>query len=151
MAYAPDYQDILSSQMSKTAPNSATQYNQASLNVQRNMTQRQFNRDQMSRDYTRARSDIGRQEEQAFRQLPGSFNRRGMLDSGAYIRGGRETAANVLRAQNRLREDFNQQMAGSRLQDTLDIADLAGLRDQLSSADYQNLVASLYGNQMRGA
>ena len=28
-----------------------------------------------------------------------------------------ETAANVLRAQNRLREDFNQQMAGSRLQD----------------------------------
>ena len=30
MAYAPNYQDILSSQMSKTAPNSANQYNQAS-------------------------------------------------------------------------------------------------------------------------
>ena len=151
MAYAPNYQDILSSQMSKTAPNSANQYNQASLNVQRNMTQRQFNRDQMGRDYTRARSDVNRQADQAFRQLPGAFNRRGMLDSGAYIRGGRETAANVLRTQNRLREDFNQQMAGSRLQDTLDIADLAGLRDQLPSADYQNLVASLYGNQLRGA
>lgn len=151
MAYAPEYQDILSSQMSKTAPNSATQYNQASLNVQRNMTQRQFNRDQMGRDYTRARSDIDRQADQAFRQLPGAFNRRGMLDSGSYVRGGRETAANELRMRNRLREDFNQQMAGSRLQDSLDIADLAGLREQLSSADYQNLVASLYGNQMRGA
>lgn len=151
MAYAPDYQDILSSQMSKTAPNSASQYNQASLNVQRNMVQREFGRDQALRDYTRSRSDIGRQADQAFRQLPGAFNRRGMVDSGAYIRSGRETAANVLRAQNRLREDFNQAMAGSRLQDSLDVADLAGLREQLSSADYQNLVASLYGNQMRGA
>lgn len=150
MAYSPDYQDILSSQMSELAP-SATQYNQASTDVQKNLIQRQFGRDQTLRDYTRSRSDIGRQADQAFRQLPGSFNRRGMIDSGAYVRGGRETAANVLRAQNRLREDFNQQMAGSRLQDTLDIADLAGLRDQLSSADYQNLVASLYRNQMRGA
>ncbi len=151
MAYAPEYQDILSSQMSKTAPNSANQYNQASLNVQRNMAQRQFGRDQALRDKTRAESDITRQADQAYRQLPGAFNRRGMLDSGSYVRGGRETAANVLRTQNRLREDFNQQMAGSRLQDSLDINDLAGLREQLSSADYQNLVASLYGNQMRGA
>ena len=151
MAYAPNYQDILSSQMGQMAPNSATQYNQASTGVQRNMIQRQFNRDQMGRDYTRARSDINRQADQSFRQLPGAFNRRGMLDSGAYIRGGRETAANVLRAQNRLREDFNQQMAGSRLQDSLDVADLAGCGRTLSSADYQNLVAGLYGNQMRGA
>ena len=150
MAYAPNYQDILSSTMGQMAP-SANQYNQASLNVQRNMVQRQFGRDQALRDQTRARSDINRQADQAFRQLPGAFNRRGMLDSGAYIRAGRETAANVLRAQNRLREDFNQQMAGSRLQDTLDMADLAALRERLSSADYQNLVASLYGNQMRGA
>jgi|ETNmetMinimDraft_27_1059897.scaffolds.fasta_scaffold00339_3 hypothetical protein len=151
MAYVSNYQDILSSSMSKTAPNSANEYNQASLNVQRNLAQRQFNRDQMGRDYTRAQSDIGRQANQAFRQLPGAFNRRGMLDSGSYIRGGREMAANELRMRNRLREDFNQQVAGSRLQDTLDIADLAGLRDQLSSADYQNLVASLYGSQMRSA
>lgn len=150
MAYASNYQDILSSQMGQMAP-SATQYNQASTGVQKNMIQRQFNRDQMGRDYTRARSDIGRQADQAYRQLPGAFNRRGMLDSGSYVRGGRETAANVLRAQNRLREDFNQQMSGSRLQDSLDMTDLAGLREQLSSADYQNLVASLYGNQMRGA
>ena len=60
MAYAPNYQDILSSQMGQMAP-SATQYNQASTGVQRNMIQRQFNRDQMGRDYTRARSDINRQ------------------------------------------------------------------------------------------
>ena len=150
MAYAPNYQDILSSTMGQMAP-SANQNQQASTAVQRNMIQRQFNRDQMGRDYTRAQSDIGRQADQAFRQLPGAFNRRGMLDSGAYIRAGRETAANVLRAQNRLREDFNQQMAGSRLQDSLDMDALAALRERLSSADYQNLVASLYGNQMRGA
>ena len=150
MAYASEYQDILSSQMSQMAP-SANQYNQASLGVQRNLVQRQFNRDQMGRDYTRARSDIGRQEDRAFRQLPGAFNRRGMLDSGSYVRGGRETAANVLRAKNRLREDFNQSLSGSALQDSLDITDLGGLREQLSSADYQSLVASLYGNQMRSA
>jgi hypothetical protein len=42
-------------------------------------------------------------------------------------------------------------LAGLSLQDTLDMADLAGLREQLSSADYQNLVTSLYSNQMRGA
>lgn len=150
MAYSTDYQDILSSQMSELAP-SATQYNQASLGVQRNLIQRQFNREQLGRDYTRARSDIGRQEEQAYRQLPGAFNRRGMIDSGAYIRGGRETAANVLRAKNRLREDYNQSLTGLGLQDTLDMADLASLREQLSSADYQALVAGLYGNQMRGA
>ena len=150
MAYAPNYQDILSSTMGQMAP-SANQYQQASTAVQRNMIQRQFNRDQMGRDYTRARSDIGRQRDQAVRQLPGAFNRRGMLDSGAYIRAGRETAANVLRAQNRLREDRNQSMSRLDLQDQLDLNDLAGLREQLSSADYQNLVASLYGNQMRGA
>lgn len=150
MAYAPNYQDILSSQMSQMAP-SANQYQQASSGVQKNMIQRQFNRDQMGRDYTRARSDIGRQADQAFRQLPGAFNRRGMLDSGAYIRSGRETAANVLRAQNRMREDQGQAMMGSLMQDQLDLGNLAGLREQLSSADYQNLVASLYGNQMRGA
>ena len=150
MAYAPNYQDILSSTMGQMAP-SANQYNQASLNVQRNMVQRQFGRDQALRDRTRAESDINRQADQAFRQLPGGFNRRGMLDSGAYIRAGRETAANVLRAQNRLREDRNQSMSRLDLQDQLDLNDLAGLREQLSSADYQNLVASLYGNQMRGA
>ena len=150
MAYAPNYQDILSSTMGQMAP-SANQYQQASTAVQRNMIQRQFNRDQMGRDYTRAQSDIGRQADQAFRQLPGAFNRRGMLDSGAYIRAGRETAANVLRAQKRLREDRNQSMSRLDLQDQLDLNDLAGLREQLSSADYQNLVASLYGDQMRGA
>ena len=150
MAYAPNYQDILSSTMGQMAP-SANQYQQASTAVQRNMIQRQFDRDQMGRDYTRAQSDIGRQADQAFRQLPGAFNRRGMLDSGAYIRAGRETAANVLRARNRLREDQVQAIRRSELQDTLDMADLAGLRQQLSSADYQDLVASLYGNQMRGA
>lgn len=150
MAYSTDYQDILSSQMSELAP-SATQYNQASLGVQRNLIQRQFNREQLGRDFTRARSDIGRQEEQAYRQLPGAFNRRGMLDSGAYVRGGRETAANVLRAQNRLREDYNQSLTGLDLQDTLDLGNLAELRQNLASQDYQALVAGLYGNQMRGA
>ena len=150
MAYSTDYQDILSSQMSELAP-SATQYNQASLGVQRNLIQRQFNREQLGRDYTRARSDIGRQEEQAYRQLPGAFNRRGMIDSGAYIRGGRETAANVLRAQNRLREDYGQAMMGSLLQDQLDLGNLAELRQNLASQDYQTLVDGLYGNQMRGA
>ena len=150
MAYSTDYQDILSSQMSELAP-SATQYNQASLGVQRNLIQRQFNREQLGRDYTRARSDIGRQEEQAYRQLPGAFNRRGMIDSGAYIRGGRETAANVLRAKNRLREDYNQSLTGLGLQDTLDLGNLAELRQNLASQDYQALVAGLYGNQMRGA
>jgi hypothetical protein len=150
MAYAPNYQDILSSQMGQMAP-SATQYNQASTGVQKNMIQRQFNRDQMGRDYTRARSDINRQADQAFRQLPGAFNRRGMLDSGSYVRGGREMAANVLRAQNRLREDQGQAMMGSYLQDQLDLGNLAELRQNLASQDYQTLVAGLYGNQMRGA
>lgn len=150
MAYSPDYQDILSSQMSELAP-SATQYNQASTDVQKNLIQRQFGRDQTLRDYTRSRSDIGRQADQAFRQLPGSFNRRGMIDSGAYVRGGRETAANVLRAQNRLREDYGQAMMGSLLQDQLDLGNLAELRQNLASQDYQTLVAGLYGNQMRGA
>lgn len=150
MAYSPDYQDILSSQMSQMAP-SATQYNQASTDVQKNLIQRQFGRDQALRDYTRDRSDIGRQAEQAYRQLPGAFNRRGMIDSGAYIRGGRETAANVLRAQNRLREDYGQAMMGSYLQDQLDLGNLAELRQNLASQDYQTLVAGLYGNQMRGA
>ena len=150
MAYAPNYQDILSSQMGQMAP-SATQYNQASTGVQKNMIQRQFNRDQMGRDYTRARSDINRQADQSLRQLPGAFNRRGMLDSGSYIRGGREMAANVLRAQNRLREDQGQAMMGSYLQDQLDLGNLAELRQNLASQDYQTLVAGLYGNQMRGA
>ena len=150
MAYAPNYQDILSSQMGQMAP-SATQYNQASTGVQKNMIQRQFNRDQMGRDYTRARSDINRQADQSFRRLPGAFNRRGMLDSGSYIRGGREMAANVLRAQNRLREDQGQAMMGSYLQDQLDLGNLAELRQNLASQDYQTLVAGLYGNQMRGA
>lgn len=151
MAYAPQYQDILSSQMSKTAPNSSTQYNQASTDVQKGLIQRQFGRDKALRGYTRSRSDIGRQADQAFRQLPGAFNRRGMLDSGAYVRGGREMAANVLRAQNRLREDYGQAVMESYLQDQLDLGNLAELRQNLASQDYQALVAGLYGNQMRGA
>ena len=96
MAYTSSTSDLLAAQMGEMAP-TATQFNQASTDVQKNLIQRQFNRDAALRGYTRARTDIGREGDRAFRQLPGAFNRRGMLDSGAYVRGGREMAADVLR------------------------------------------------------
>ena len=71
-------------------------------------------------------------------------------DSGSYIRGGREMAASAWRAQNRLREDQGQAMMGSYLQDQLDLGIWLSC-GRTASQNYQNLVASLYGNQMRGA
>lgn len=144
------YQDNLSALMGQMAP-SAAQFNQAGSTVQKNLIQRQFDRDSALRSLTRARGDIGRQAAAAYRQLPGAFNRRGMLDSGAYVRRGRETAADVLRAQNRLREDYGESMMRSYLQDQLDLGNLSELRQNLASRDYQDLVAGLYGDRMRGA
>jgi len=150
MAYRPAYQDILSSTMGKMAP-SATTSTQASLDVQKNMIGRQFNRDNVLRQYTRARGDLGRQADEIFRQLPGAYNRRGMMDSGRYVGRGRELAAASLRAQNQLREDFEQSMSGSYMLDQLDLGNLADLRRELASQDYQALVAGLYGDRMRSA
>jgi len=150
MAYRPAYQDILSSTMGKMAP-SATTSTQAGFDIQRNLVGRQFNRDNMLRQYTRTRGDIRREADERFRQLPGAYNRRGMMDSGRYVGTGRQMAADLLRAQNRLREDYNQGLTGSYMEDQLDLGNLAELRQTLASQDYQALVAGLYGDRMRGA
>lgn len=148
MAYRPAYQDILSSTMGEMAPSSQIS-NQASLDVQRNLIGRQFNRDNMLRQYTRGRGDLRRDADEIFRQFPGAYNRRGMLDSGRYVGRGRELAAASVRSQNRLREDYNQSLTGSIMEDQLDLGNLAELRQTLASQDYQALVAGLYGDRMR--
>ena len=151
MAFSPSYQDIGSAVFGGIGSPSAGKVQDASSQVQKNLIGRQYGRDKMLRQNTRNRIDLSRNEDQAFRALPGMYNQRGMIDSGSFVRGGRETAANVYRAQNRINEDFGQSIMDSWLQDSLDMGNLSELRQGLASQDYQNLVASLYGDQMRGA
>tara|TARA_R110000850_G_scaffold227779_4_gene352748 strand:- start:2675 stop:3130 length:456 start_codon:yes stop_codon:yes gene_type:complete len=151
MAFSPSYQDIGSAVFGGMGSASAGKVQDASSQVQKNLINRQYGRDKMSRQNTRNRIDLSRNAEQAYRALPGAYNQRGMIDSGSFVRGGRETAANVYRAQNRINEDFGQSIMDSWLQDSLDMGNLSELRQGLASQDYQNLVASLYGDQMRGA
>lgn len=151
MAFSPSYQDIGSAVFGGMGSTSAADVQNASTQVQKNLINRQYGRDKMSRQNTRNRIDLNRNAEQAYRALPGMYNQRGMIDSGSFVRGGRETAANVLRGQNRMNEDYTQSIMDSWLQDSLDMGNLSELRQGLASQDYQNLVASLYGDQMRGA
>ena len=102
--------------------------------------QSEYQRDLMRRNKARADIDMNIAEEKAYRALPGQFNRRGMLDSGQYQRGGRELASNIMRARNRADEDFMQNMMTSRLQDAMSISDLEGLRGNLTGQQYQSLV-----------
>jgi len=151
MAFSPSYQDIGSAVFGGMGSTSAADVQSASTQVQKNLINRQYGRDKMSRQNTRNRIDLSRNAEQAYRALPGMYNQRGMIDSGSFVRGGRETAANVLRGKNRMNEDYTQSIMDSWLQDSLDMGNLSELRQGLASQDYQNLVASLYGDQMRGA
>mgnify|MGYP003664604740 FL=1 len=151
MAFSPSYQDIGSAVFGGMGSASAGKVQDASSQVQKNLINRQYGRDKLSRQKTRNRIDLSRNAEQAYRALPGAYNQRGMIDSGSFVRGGRETAANVYRAQNRINEDFGQSIMDSWLQDSLDMGNLSELRQGLASQDYQNLVAGLDGDQMRGA
>jgi len=149
MAFSPSYQDIGSAVFGGMGSASAGEVQNASTQVQKNLINRQYGRDKMSRQNTRNRIDLSRNSEQAYRALPGMYNQRGMIDSGSFVRGGRETAANVLRSQNRLGEDYGQSIMDSWLQDSLDLGNLSELREGLASEDYQALVAGMYGDQMR--
>ena len=151
MAFSPSYQDIGSAVFGGIGSPSAGKVQDASSQVQKNLIGRQYGRDKMLRQNTRNRIDLSRNSEQAYRALPGMYNQRGMIDSGSFVRGGREMSANVLRSKNRMNEDYTQSIMDSWLQDSLDMGNLSGLRQGLASEDYQNLVASLYGDQMRGA
>ena len=137
------YQDIASASLGGYAGSVAPTYQQAALNTQKGLMQNEYQRDLMRRNKARADIDMGLSEERAYRALPGQFNRRGMLDSGQYQRGGRELASNIMRARNRSDEDFMQNMMTSNLQDAMSISDLEGLRGNLTGQQYQSLVAAL--------
>jgi|TARA_B100001094_G_scaffold162144_2_gene156915 hypothetical protein len=141
------YQDIASASLGGFAGSVAPTYQQAALNTQKGLMQNEYQRDLMRRNKARNDIDMGLSEERAYRALPGQFNRRGMIDSGQYQRGGRELASNIMRARNRADEDFMQNMMTSNLQDAMSISDLEGLRGNLTSNQYQALVASM----VRGA
>ena len=148
MAYG--YADIAASTFGGIG-SSPSSFQSATEQTQRGMIRRQYGRDKLLRDVTRRRSDIDREFGGAFRQLPGVFNRRGMLDSGSFVRGGRELAADQLRAQNRLRQDYQQALLDSYLEDAMATGSLSDLRERLSSEQYQAAVAGLYGDRARGA
>ena len=141
------YQDIASASLGGYAGSVAPTYQQAALNTQKGLMQNEYQRDLMRRNKARADIDMGLSEERAYRALPGQFNRRGMLDSGQYQRGGQQLASNIMRARNRADEDFMQNQMTSYLQDAMAISDLEGLRGNLTSNQYQALVASM----IRGA
>ena len=137
------YQDIASAALGGYAGKVAPTYQQAALNTQKGLMQSEYQRDLMRRNKARSNIDMNIAEEKAYRALPGQFNRRGMIDSGQYQRGGRELASNIMRARNRADEDFMQNMMTSNLQDAMSISDLEGLRGNLTGQQYQSLVAAL--------
>ena len=137
------YQDIASAALGGYAGKTAPTFQQAALNTQKGLMQSEYQRDLMRRNKARSNIDMNIAEEKAYRALPGQFNRRGMLDSGQYQRGGRELASNIMRARNRSDEDFMQNMMTSNLQDAMSISDLEGLRGNLTGQQYQSLVAAL--------
>ena len=144
------YQDIASAAMGGYAGRAAPSYQQAALGTQKGLMWSEYNRDKSRRDKTRFDIDTNKAEERAYRALPGQFNQRGMLDSGQYQRGGRELASALLQRRGRSDQDYMQDMMTSHLGDAMGMADLEGLRGQLTADQYQSLVAALV-NRAGGA
>ena len=144
------YQDIASAAMGGYAGSAAPSYQQAALGTQKGLMWSEYNRDKSRRDKTRFDIDTNKAEERAYRALPGQFNQRGMLDSGQYQRGGRELASALLQRRGRSDQDYMQDMMTSHLGDAMGMADLEGLRGQLTADQYQSLVAALV-NRAGGA
>jgi len=145
------YQDIASAAMGGYAGSTAPTYQQAALDTQKKLMWSEYGRDQQRRQKARSNIDMNIAEDKAYRALPGQFNKRGMMDSGQYQRGGQELATNIMRARNRSDEDFMQNMMTSNLQDAMSISDLEGLRGQLTADQYQSLVAAMIRGSGGGA
>lgn len=137
------YQDIASAAMGGYAGMNAPSYQQQGLNLQKQLMWSEYNRNKARQDQKRLTDDFDKQEERAYRALPGQFNQRGMLDSGQYQRGGRELAAALLDRRNRADQDYMQNQMTSHLQDSMGVADLEGLRGQLTGDQYRSLVSAL--------
>tara|TARA_R110000824_G_scaffold134362_1_gene297328 strand:+ start:343 stop:756 length:414 start_codon:yes stop_codon:yes gene_type:complete len=121
----------------------APTYQQAGINLQKDAIWEEYGRQQQGRNQRRDNKTFDLGEERAYRAFPGQYNRRGMLDSGQYQRGGRELASALMRQRNMNDADYMQATESSRLRDALAANDLETLRGMLTSEQYQNLVASM--------
>ena len=137
------YQDIAAAAMGGYAGSVAPTYQQSATNVAQQGVWNEYGRQQLGRNKRRADKTFDLGEERAYRAFPGQYNKRGMLDSGQYQRGGRELAKALMRQRQMSAEDYQQAIMTSQLEDALATGNLEGLRAQLTSQQYHNLVNSI--------
>ena len=116
---------------------------QAGWDLEKNLADSKFQRDEALRGYTQGNIDRQQQAQQAWRQLPQAFNQRGMIDSGQYQRGGQILADRINQIQGRASLDYASQIEQSKLMDALLNQQYEELKDMLTSQDYQSTVAGV--------
>ena len=116
---------------------------QAGWDLEKNLADSKFQRDEALRGYTQGNIDRTQQAQQAWRQLPQAFNQRGMVDSGQYQRGGQMLADRINQLQGRATLDYSSAVEQSKLMDALLNQQYNELKDMLTSQDYQSTVAGV--------
>ena len=139
----PGYQDIASAAMGGAAAQTAPTFQQSGWNTIKQLGTNKYNRGQLRRNWGRQEEDFGKQFENTARVLPGVYNQKGMLDSGVYQAGANRAISDNLQSYNRAAEDYNQRMMNSYLSDDRLVSALGDLKGQLTSQQYQSLVASM--------
>ena len=146
----PGYADIAAATFGGLAGGNAPNFQQASFNTMKQLGQNQYNREALGRQFARTQENYNLNMEDTVRALPGQFNRRGMIDSGQYQRGANRAISDNLRGLNRSFEDYNEQISRSFLSDDQLMANLADMKSQMTSDQYQTLVANMV-NKRGGA
>lgn len=147
---AINYQDIASAAMGGAASQTAPTAQQSTWNTMKNLGWSEYNRNLERQNWARTESDYNRGFGDLARNLPGQYNRKGMLDSGVYQAGANRAVADASRNYERAFQDYNQRMERSRLMDDIMMGDLSNLMNQLSSQEYQALVNAVI-NKAGGA
>ena len=91
---------------------SYTTYSAPAADLDRNLSRISYARDALGRQKTTQRSDIARRFADVREAQPGTFNRRGMINSGVRRRAYGRTISDQLRAQQNLRTALQDKLAG---------------------------------------
>ena len=140
---AMNYEDITAGAMGKLAGEFSPTFWQNSWNTALGVGQRELDRSNLTKEYTAGNITRGMQRTQAERALAGSYNQRGMLDSGQYQYGGNVLKDVFDQLQGRAFDKYTSAIDMSLLQDEMAGDQLGQLKDLLTSGQYQEAVANM--------
>lgn len=142
-----NYKDLVSGTTGAAASSIAPNLSTATANTQETLAWNTYHSQRALMDWARQQDRSKRQFDLGVRSLPAAYNRRGMLDSGQYQRGGQRLADAYGRATGDLRSDLETVLQGLGLQDLTAQYDLGELRQMVGTDRFQQVVANALRSQ----